>query len=410
VDGTVNRPITTGNQKDFSPRWSPDGKRILYKSTLDGSAQLYMRWMDTGAERKLTNLKKSFGSPKWSPDGQQIAFSMFVEDKPEPLVHLPSPPKNATWAPAPKYIDQMNYRADGEGYLQEGYSQLFILSTDGGTPRQLTTGQFHHDGDFTWSNDSQSILLSANRHENAELDPLNSEIYELSVRDLTIRSITSRQGPDFSPRVSPDGKTICYLGFEDRYQGYQLTNLYLMNRDGSSSRQVIKMLDRDIENIQWSSDGKGIYFQYDDKGNTWIAYTDLQGNVSNLANNVGGLTLDRPYGGGQFTVASTGHYAFTHSTPDHPADLATGQKQNSNITRITNVNQDLFQQKPPGNVEEIWYTSSYDNRDIQGWIIYPPDFDAAKKYPFILEIHGGPFANYGSRLQPNYSFLQLKGT
>jgi dipeptidyl aminopeptidase/acylaminoacyl peptidase len=181
----------------------------------------------------------------------------------------------------------------------------------------------------------------------------------------------------------------------------------MMNRDGSASRKVIASLDRDINNIQWSGDSKGIYFQYDDKGNTWIAHTDLSGKVTRLTNNVGGLSIDRPYGGGTFTVAPNGRYAFTHSTPDHPADLASGVR--GEAKRITRLNDDLFALKKPGNVEEIWYKSSHDQRDIQGWIIYPPDFDPKKKYPLILEIHGGPFANYGSRYTFELQLFAAKG-
>src|SRR5690606_26465976 len=145
----------------------------------------------------------------------------------------------------------------------------------------------------------------------------------------------------------------------------------------------------DVDNIQWSADNKGLYFQYDDQGDTWIAYIDLNGNITKLANEVGGLSLGRPYSGGTFSVANTGRFAFTHSTPDHPADLATGMK-GAKVNRLTRLNDDLFTQKKLGKVEEIWYESSFDQKKIQGWICYPPDFDASKKYRLMLEIHGGP--------------------
>jgi dipeptidyl aminopeptidase/acylaminoacyl peptidase len=408
-DGSDNRPLTTGNQNDFSPRWSPDGKRIVYKSNKGGSTQLYVRWLDNGAEAKITNLKQSIGNIQWSPDGKHIAFNSFVEDKPTSLVTLPGAPAGAKWAAAPKYIDRMTYRFDGAGYLKDGFSHLFVLSADGGTPRQITSGNFNHGGDYCWTPDSKSLIFSANRHDTYEFDPANSEIHEISLADGSLKTVTTRQGPDGNPKVSPDGKLIAYTGFDDTYQGYQVTNVYVMNRDGSSSRKLIASLDRDIENIHWSADNKGLYFQYDDKGNTLIAYTDLTGKVTTLSNNVGGLSIDRPYGGGTFTVASNGRYAFTHSTPDHPSDLAAGARGGGEAKRITRVNDDLFTQKKPGNVEEIWYKSSHDQRDVQGWIIYPPDFDPKKKYPLILEIHGGPFANYGSRFAFELQLFASKG-
>lgn len=408
-DGSDIRPITTGNHNDNSPRWSPDGKKVLYKSNKDGSGQLYLRWLDNSAEAKLTDFKMSIGNIVWSPDGKYIAFDSFVEESLPPLVTLPTPPEGAKWAATPKYINEMNYRYDGAGYIKEGHSQLFLLSVDGGTPYQLTSGKFNHEGDFCWTPDSKFLLISANRHENFEFDPINYEIYEINIEDKSIHPLTTRQGPDGNPAVSPDGKMIAYTGFDDKYQFYQVTNLYVMNRDGSSPLQIISSLDRDVTNIKWSSDNKGIYFQYDDKGNTWIAYSDLKGNMTKLTDNIGGLVFDRPYEGGSFTVSSNGRYAFTHSGTDHPSDLASGSRVSSEIKRITFVNDDLLSYKKPGKVEEFWYQSSFDKRSIQGWIVYPPDFDNAKKYPMILEIHGGPTDNYGFRFSTEMQLYAANG-
>jgi acylaminoacyl-peptidase len=303
----------------------------------------------------------------------------------------------------------MNYRFDGAGYLKEGHSQIFLLSSDGGTPYQITSGKFNHEGDFCWTPDSRYILISANRHEYYEFNPGNTDIYEVNINDKSIRQLTSRQGPDINPAVSPDGKLVAYVGFDDRYQGYQVTDLYLMNRNGTLPRKVIKSLDRDVLNIIWSSNNKGIYFQYDDKGDTWIAYTNLNGNVTKLTDKVGGLVLDRPYAGGTFTVSSNERYAFTYTNTDHPSELASGSRTGNEIRQITHVNDDLLGVKRPGRVEEIWYLSSYDKRNIQGWIIYPPDFDPSKKYPLILEMHGGPYANYGSRFSTEMQLYASNG-
>ncbi|MCB9304247.1 MAG: S9 family peptidase [Lewinellaceae bacterium] len=396
-DGTDNRPLTSGNRNDNSPRWSPDGKKLLYLSSANGSTQLYLRWLDDGAEAQLTNLTESPGNIQWSPDGQWIAFTMNVPYQPKPLVKLPSKPEGAKWTAPPVYIDKMKYRADGQGYLEDAYTHLFLLSVDGGYARQLTSGDFNHNGGFCWSANSQSILFSANRHDDWEYEPANTEIYEISIADASIRPLTKRLGPDNSPKLSPDGSLIAYTGHDERYQGYQLDRLYVMNHDGKNPRLISGNLDRDVDNIQWSADGKGLYFQYDDEGNTKIAHINLEGKISDLAKDVGGLSLGRPYSGGQFTVASNGRFAFTHSTPNHPADLAVGDNKNMAVRRLTRVNDGLFSYKKPGEVEAFWYESSYDGRRIQGWICKPPGFDPAKKYPLILEIHGGPFTNYGSR-------------
>lgn len=408
ANGTDNRPITTGHHSDFDPQWTPDGKRLLYKSTRSGQTQLYLRWLDTGAETQLSHFTKGIGTAKLSPDGKWIVFSQFVEDAPRNFVSLPSAPKEAKWAEPPLFIDEMVYRVDGPGYLKAGKSQYFLLSVDGGTPTQLTTDKYHHDDDFGWSPDSKAVLFSTNGHENRDLDPVNSEIYELDIATKTVKQITKRFGPDANPVVSPDGKTIAYTGFDDKLQGHQTSHLYLMNRDGSNNRLLTEKLDRDIDQVTWSADGKGLYIQFDDQGDTWIAWVDLSGAVTRLAHEVGGLSLGRPYSGGSFTVAKNGRFAFTHGTSDHPADLATGMKGTA-IQRITHVNDDLFSARKLGNVEEIRYPSSFDKRSIQAWICYPPDFDAKKKYPLVLEIHGGPFTNYGNRYATEMQLYAAKG-
>lgn len=392
-DGTQNRPLTTGNQRDVQPRWSNDGKKIIYKSNKDGSTQLYLRWLDSQTETKLTNTPQSPNSFAWSPDDQFIAFDMFVPQSTPSFIKLPAKPQGAVWNDPPRVIEGFRYRADGRGYLPQGYTQLFILSVQGGTPRQLTSQEINH-GAPVWSKDGKSLFFSANMHENRDLEARNTEIYRLSIKDAKVAALTNRQGPDFSPQISPNGKQIAYLGFDEKYLGYQPNQLYVMNIDGTNIRWISQNLDRSVSNIQWSSDSKAIFFQYTDQGDIKIAQMDLNGKSRKLSQEVGGLSLGRPYTSGTFTVANNGRYAYTLGGTEHPADLGLGE--NGNVRRITDLNADLFAYKQIGKVEEIRYKSSYDQREIQGWIVFPPNFDPAKKYPLILEIHGGPFSSYGS--------------
>ena len=405
-DGNGHRAITDGPNGVGSPRWSPDGNRLLYGRSEDGSAQVFLRWMDSGQTAELTNVTESPGSITWSPDGDWIAMTMFVPESTPPFAKMPPKPDGAEWTTPPIVINKLRYRSDGRGYLEDGYTHIFVMPAEGGTPRQLTSGPYNHGGGLSWSPDSRSIVFSANRGD-PDFDVRNSEVFEISVATGELTQLTDRFGPDGNAVLSPDGSLIAYTGFDDEYQGYQITQLYIMNRDGSGSRRVSD-LDRGFGGLNWASDGRGLYFQYDDQGMTKVAYVSLEGEVEDLAEDLGGVGLGRPYGGGSYTVASNGRFAFTHTSPSHPADVAVGQR-GRDAQRITMLNEDLFGHKKLAQIEELWWESSYDGRPIHGWIATPPDFDPSRKYPLMLEIHGGPFSNYGPRFSPEVQFYAAAG-
>ncbi len=391
-DGTQNRPLTTGEQNDRSPRWSHDGSRIVYTSNKSGKSEIYLRWMDSGDEMVLVNSEKSPSSITWSPDDKHLAFNMFVpKSKPSPI-KMPAKPKGATWNAPPKYVDNLGWRRDGVGEVSPGNQQLFTVPVSGGTPRQLTEGPFNH-GNAVWAKDGKHLYFSANMRDDREFEGTDSDIYSLSLSDGTLTKLTDRYGPDRSPTISPDGKKMAYLGFDDKYNGYQISRLYVANADGSNSQLISGKLDRDVNNIKWSADGKGLYFQYIDKAHTKIAYITLKGKVTDITEGLGGVSLGRPYTSGAYSIADNGNYAYTWAETHEPSDLGVGNDGKNR--RVTKVNEDLFDYKQLGKVEEIWYKSSVDGLDINGWIVTPPDFDPNKKYPLILEIHGGPFSSYG---------------
>ena len=209
--------------------------------------------------------------------------------------------------------------------------------------------------------------------------------------------------------VSPDGNSIAYLGYDDKIRTYQVTELHTMNIDGTGKRRLTESLDRSASNPVWSSDGRGLFFQYDSEGNTKIAHVTLDGEVRVLAHDLGGTSYGRPYGGGSFSVAESGAFAFTLTRPERPGEVALGTLSSSRVNHLTALNNDLLAHKTIGAVEEIWFDSSFDGRKIQGWIVKPPDFDPQRKYPLILEIHGGPISNYGDRFSAEIQLYATAG-
>ena len=164
ADGSNHRKLTSEDKSERSPRWSPDGQKIAYVSSTDQGAEIFIYWIKAGQYARLTHLERSPGNLTWSPDGKSLAFTMLVPSRPPYLTKSPKKPKGAKWAESPRVTTRLKHEADGAGYIEQGFQHIFVLSADGGTPRQITSGDFHHRSMLTWAGNGQ-ILFSANRNE-----------------------------------------------------------------------------------------------------------------------------------------------------------------------------------------------------------------------------------------------------
>ena len=383
ADGSRMRVLV---EDGSSPKWSPSGDRILYTAgTESEGTEIFVRWMDDeGASSQITHLENGPGNVEWSPDGTQIAFTMSVDSEHPWPISLPGRPEGADWTEGPKVVDRLVYRRDRRGYIDGGYSHLFVVPADGGTARQLTDGDWNHNG-VAWTPDGAEILFTSLRVEDAEHEWRQSDIYSVNVASGDITRLTDRSGPDGSPLPSPDGRLIAFTGNDLTTDTYITPRLYVMNRDGSNVRMISDGFDRRGSGMIWADDGSGFYMTVRSEGTSNLYFASVRGGVRQVTEGNHMLSVS--------TIGS-GMAVGTLSDYHRPGDLISFPLGDpGRITQLTEVNADVLHGVALGEVEEVWY-KSVEDYDIQGWIIKPPDFDPSKKYPLILAIHGGPHGMY----------------
>ena len=408
LDGDNHRPVTTGLNNNANPRFSPDGRMLAYTSNESGKSQIMIRFLDTGQTFEVAQLQNGASRLTWSPDSTQIAFSAFVPGTEKSYAPLPSAPKGAEWADKAIYIEELQFRRDGSGFVKPGNNHIFVVPAMGGTPRQVTSGEFNHTSQIAWAADGAKLYISANRHDNHKMEARDSEIYSVDLTSGDIAALTDRFGPDSNPRISPNGRMIAYSGSDDKRMGYHINSLYVMNVDGSDKKMITEGFDRSVGTFHWVGNDE-IYFQYTDLGTGKVAKVDLNGDMDDIASGISGTSFGRPYASGSFNVSGNGTVAMTYATAMDQSNIGVVGRRGGEVNQITDINGDLLSHRKLGEVSEVWYKSSHDGQDIQGWLVKPTDFDPAKKYPLILEIHGGPFTAYGPHFAAEIQLMANAG-
>ena len=389
VAGQRLRQLTDGAWNDSSPVWSPDGKRIAFLSNRSGTSQLHVMWVDTRESLQLTRLERAPGGITWSPDGTHIAFTNFVPDESPILpVRLPPVPRGAQLARGAVVIDRPSWASDGTGPTTKGYTHISIIDASvGGTPRQVTSGNFNHSAP-SWAADGKSIYVSGIRKPDAEYLVGDSEIYVVNLATETITPLTDRHGPDSNPEVSPDGRWVAYTGFDQQKFTSHLSSLYLMDATGGRKRLWVGQLPSSPSNVAWSPDGSGVYYSMQQSGeeNTWFAPADQGMAPKKLTNGTHMLT--------SLSFSKNGQAAAVRSSVKQPGQIVTfSMAKPAEMRVIVDVNADVLSGATIADAEELKFKSK-DGRDIQGWLMKPVNFDPSKKYPVVLWIHGGPWSMY----------------
>ena len=387
ADGSRNRFLLDGS----SPAWSPDGTRIAFiKDGEPKGAQIFVRWMDAeGSVSQITRVTESPSGIQWSPDGAWIAYNALVPSALDPAwrIDMPERPDGADWTAPPRIEERLNYRRDGQGWTPLGYRHIYVVSASGGTPRQITSGDYNH-GAPQWMPDGEHIVFSGLRMEEAEYQYRESALYSVDVASGDVTQLTDRHGSETNPVPSPDGRYVAYQGNAFTMDTYTESELSVMRADGSGSRVIARELGRGLSNVTWAEDASGVYFTAGIQGtsNLWFAPVDGEPRQVTDGNHMLSVT----------DIADGGRAVGTRTSYHEPGSIVTLElRRPDRIDVLKGTNQAVLAGIELGEVEEIWYPSS-DGLMIHGWINKPPGFDPSKKYPLILRIHGGPHSMYNS--------------
>jgi dipeptidyl aminopeptidase/acylaminoacyl peptidase len=399
ADGSQHRFLVKGS----AARWSPDGKRLMYLAEGEPKgSQIFVRWVDVdGPATQITGVLETPRNAKWSPDGKSIAFAMFTPEQERWSISMPAEPKGAKWTPAPRVVGTLHYRQDQVGFLEDGVTHLFVVPAEGGTARDLTpgkwsvgAGELRSGASIDWTPDSRTVVFNAIRNGDADLKYEESQLYAVDVESAAVRDVVVKPGSWTRPVVSPDGKLIAFAGYAPSGHTNTVDDIYVVNPNGSDMRKISGNFDRDPINMRWAPDGSGLYFDADSSGARNVNFVSVIGGVRPLTSGRQMLTFD--------SVSKNLVAAGIASDLDHPQDVViVNLNQPGRITKLTDVNGDVLRGKQLAKIDEITYKSTGD-ATVMGWVVKPPSFDPSKKYPLILEIHGGPFGNYNVGF--NYMF------
>ena len=394
ADGGRNRFLAKGG----GARWSPDGTRIAFMAEGEPKgSQIFVRWMGTDeAPTQVTRLTESPGDMAWSPDGKTIGFTMFVEKKPQWAIDMPKAPEGAKWTPAPRVVNDLHFRQDRRGFMESGARHLFTVSAEGGTERQITSGDWSIGARFDaldqgaswdWAPDGRTILVDGIPDSTQDKNYRNSNIYAVDAATGAMRRLTMDEGAWTNPVVSPDGRRVAYTGYPATNASYRAADLYVMNIDGSGATKISGTLDRDPGGMRWAPDGSGVYFTVGDRGTSNLYFATTGGAVRAVTEGEHMLSVSSLAKNGQVAAGVRSSYK-------EPVDVVRiDLRRGAAVTRLTEVNADMLRGITLGEVERIRYASS-GGATVDGWIVKPPGFDPSRKYPLIMEIHGGPHGMY----------------
>jgi dipeptidyl aminopeptidase/acylaminoacyl peptidase len=383
--GGPARRFTAGPKRDRDPRWSPDGTRLAFVSEREGKkkGQLYVMPADGGEPTRLTDERHGVGDPVWSPDGSRIAFVARVGGWQEPERE-----EDRKSRPA-RVITTLKYRWNGEGFTYDRRRHVFVVPAAGGAPRQITDGDWD-DADPAWSPDARHVAFSSARHLDRDLDD-SSDLWLVGAEGGEPRRLTDTLGPAFLPAFSPDGRSIAYLGRRSKNEYGKNVRVFALPLGGGEPRCLTSDLDRSCASLHvrpiWTPDGAAITFAAEDRGALGVFRAETSGRAARRV-----VDGDRVVTG--YSVSADGRrIAFAATGPLTPAEVFVAGAAGGDERALTDLNQAWRAEVALSSPER--HQVERDGFAIDVWVMKPHGFRADATFPVLLNIHGGPHAQYG---------------
>ena len=385
--GGMPRRFTAGPRRDLEPRWSPDGSRLAFLSerTAKDKLQLYVMPADGGEATKLTALDNGVSAIAWAPDGARLAFVSPVGGYKEPE----GEDEKRKSRPA-RVITSVKYRFNGEGFVYDRRPHVFVVALDGGNPTQITDGDFV-DADPTWAPDGESLVFASARHA-ARDDDDASDLWRVPAKGGTPQRLTATAGPVMLPAFSPDGRTVAFLARAALNAYGRNVQLFTVPADGGQATCLSSALDRSCGALHvrpsWSPDGRSLTVAAEDRGDVGLWRVAATGSAA-PQRIVGG---ERVLNG--FSASADGRtLAFAASRSVAPAEVFVCGADGGDERRLTDLNRAWVESVALSAPERFRFTRAGFELDV--WVMRPAGFVAGQRYPTLLNIHGGPHAQYG---------------
>lgn len=407
--------FTQGDQSDYFPQVSPQGKFIAFLSNREKAeqTQIYVIPVQGGEARKLTDMQGQFSEVSWSPRGDKLLAVFTRKDK--ELVEIDKDDHRKKLGIISRKINRIFFKSDGLGFLPKERSHLWLINPRSGKAEILTDHEIYDEYLASWSPDGKRIIFCSNRSKDPDLYLEKSGIYEMSLNNRKIKEIKTFEGTKFNPVYSPDGKQVAFLGTKG-IKWWKNTGLWISSTNGSTpplnltgkyDLNVGGWTINDFGSFEimppvWGENGEEIYFQAARHGNTHLYKINIHTQKVDLILDDPGVVGSWVFGNSKNKI----YYQF--SQIQDPGDIWSYDLDSNKKKRLTTINAKLINKLDLGIIESLWFTNSQ-GIDIQGWILKPPGFEKGRKYPSILEIHGGPAVQYGNHFMFEFHYLAACG-